>query len=96
MNQKLEAAQAVQHNTLSFQAERMNGNIERVLHLNEILEANLERLVGARPKTESSEQQGNGVSDTAGVLDYITHKNEIMEEQLSKAHYLLAEIATVI
>lgn len=96
MNQKAEAAQAVQHNTISFQAERMNGNIERLLHLNEILEASLERLVGERPKTNNSEQKGNGASDTAGVLDYITYKNSAMEEQLGKAHYLLGEIATVI
>lgn len=96
MNQKAETVQAVQHNTISFQAERMNGNIERLLHLNEVLEANLERLVGERPKTLNQEQEGNGASDPAGLLDYISYKNSVMEDQLGKAHYLLAEIATVI
>jgi hypothetical protein len=95
MNSNSEAQQ-VQHNTISFQAERMNGNIERMLHLNEILEATLERLVGVRPTTDSAAKGGTGASDTAGVLDYITYKNDVIEEQLGKAHHLLGEITTVL
>ncbi len=95
MNSNSEVQQ-VQQNTISFQAERMNGNIERILHLNEILEATLDKLMGARPTTEAAAKGAPGASDTAGVLDYITYKNGVIEEQLTKAHYLLGEISSAL
>ncbi len=88
--------QQVQHNTISFQAERMNGHFERMLHLNETIEATLDKLIGARSTTEAVAKGGTGASDTAGVLEYISYQNDVIEEQLSKAHYLLGEISSAL
>lgn len=83
-------------NSLSIQANRTDEMLERLIGINEMIEGIIVRVDGESNCLAQEIKSGCGPMENEGVLSYITKKNDMIDDELSKASGLIEMMSKII